>query len=95
MYVYVTDEAIVTKDITSDKLAGMTFVVTGTLNHYKNRDDLKSYIESKGGKVSGSVTGKTNYLINNDVASTSGKNKKAKALGVPIISQNESVMRFG
>ena len=59
--------------------------------YYKNRDELVNIIEQLGGKVSGSVSSKTNYLINNDVASTSGKNKKAKDLGIPIISENQFV----
>ena len=67
----------------------MTFVITGSLNHYANRDALISVIEQNGGKVSGSVSAKTTYLINNDVESTSGKNKKAKELGVKIISEED------
>lgn len=70
-------------------LAGMIFVITGSLNHYENRNALVAVIEQNGGKVSGSVSAKTTYLINNDVQSTSGKNKKAKELGVKIISENE------
>ena len=70
-------------------LSGMTFVITGSLNHYDNRDALISVIEQNGGKVSGSVSAKTTYLINNDVESTSGKNKKAKELGVKIISEED------
>ncbi|MBR5489463.1 MAG: NAD-dependent DNA ligase LigA, partial [Firmicutes bacterium] len=66
---------------------GLTFVITGSLNHYANRDALKAAIEAAGGKVAGSVSAKTSYLINNDVASTSGKNKKAKDLGIPIIEE--------
>lgn len=72
-------------------LSNKTFVITGSLNHYKNRDELVNIIEQFGGKVSGSVSSKTNYLINNDVTSTSGKNKKAKDLGIPIISENQFV----
>ena len=72
-------------------LSNKTFVITGSLNHYKNRDELINIIEQLGGKVSGSVSSKTNYLINNDVTSTSGKNKKAKDLGIPIISENQFV----
>ncbi len=68
-------------------LAGKTFVITGTLEHYPNRDALVAEIESLGGKVAGSVSKNTSYLINNDVNSTSGKNKKAQELGVPIISE--------
>ena len=67
---------------------GLTFVITGSLNNYKNRGELKKIIESKGGKVADSVSSKTNYLINNNVESTSGKNKKAKELGVQIIDEN-------
>lgn len=72
-------------------LSNKTFVITGSLNHYKNRDELINIIEQLGSKVSGSVSSKTNYLINNDVTSTSGKNKKAKDLGIPIISENQFV----
>jgi DNA ligase (NAD+) len=70
-------------------LSGMIFVVTGTLETWENRDALKSTIESMGGKVTGSVSEKTTYLINNDVHSASSKNKKAKTLGVPIISEED------
>ncbi len=68
-------------------LDSLIFVITGSLNHYENRNELKKLIEQAGGKVSGSVSGKTSYLINNDVTSTSGKNKKAAELGVPIIDE--------
>jgi len=71
--------------------ANMNFVITGSVEHFANRNEVKAVIESKGGKVTGSVTTKTNYLINNDTASTSSKNKKAKELGVPIISENEFI----
>ena len=74
---------------------GLTFVITGDVHHYKNRDEFKAYVESVGGKVTGSVTSKTNFLVNNDVNSTSSKNRKAKELGVPIISEDEFVERFG
>ena len=67
----------------------MNFVVTGSVEHFANRKELQELIESKGGKVTGSVTAKTAYLINNDTASNSSKNKKAKELGVPIISEEE------
>ena len=67
----------------------MTFVITGSVEHFSNRNEVKEVIESKGGKVTGSVTAKTNYLINNDVNSTSSKNKKAKELGIPIITEEE------
>ena len=69
--------------------AGMNFVITGSVQHYSNRNELKSLMEEKGGKVTGSVTSKTTYLINNDAASSSSKNKKAKALGIPIISEED------
>lgn len=65
----------------------MNFVITGSVEHFANRNEVKAVIESKGGKVTGSVTSKTNYLINNDVNSTSSKNKKAKELGIPIITE--------
>lgn len=69
------------------ELAGKTFVITGSVEHFSNRNEVKELIESKGGKVAGSVSGKTDYLINNDLTSSSGKNKKAKELGIPIISE--------
>lgn len=72
-------------------LEGKLFVITGSLKFYKNREELVTTIERNGGKVSGSVSSKTSYLINNDVASTSGKNKKAHDLGIPIISEGEFV----
>lgn len=77
------------------KCAGLTFVITGEVHHYKNRDEFKAYVEASGGKVTGSVTSKTNYLVNNDAASASSKNRKAKELGIPIISEEEFVSRFG
>ena len=70
-------------------LQGKTFVVTGPVNHYKNRDELKADIVAHGGTVVGSVSSKTNYLINNDINSTSSKNQKAKSLNIPIISEKE------
>ena len=75
--------------------SGLTFVITGDVHHFKNRDAFKAYVEAQGGKVAGSVSGKTNYLVNNDVESTSSKNKKAKDLGVPIISEDTFVEMFG
>ena len=77
-----------------DRCQGLTFVITGDVHHYKNRAELKVYIESQGGKVTGSVSGSTDYLINNDIASTSGKNQKARQLGIPVISEDEFVERF-
>lgn len=70
-------------------LQGKTFVVTGSVHHYKNRDELKADIVSHGGTVVGSVSSKTSYLINNDINSTSSKNQKAKSLNIPIISEEE------
>ena len=70
-------------------LKGKVFVVTGSLNHFANRNELKEQIEKRGGKVTGSVTGKTDYLINNDTASSSSKNKKARELGIPVISEED------
>lgn len=70
-------------------LEGKTFVITGSVEHFANRGEVKALIESLGGKVTGSVTSKTDYLINNDVTSTSSKNKKARELGIPIISEDE------
>lgn len=75
-------------------LAGKAFVITGSLNHFANRDALKEEIEKRGGKVTGSVTGKTVCLINNDITSTSGKNKKAKELNVPIVSEEEFMKEY-
>ncbi|MDR1766680.1 MAG: NAD-dependent DNA ligase LigA [Lachnospiraceae bacterium] len=72
-----------------DALSGKTFVITGSLNHFENREALQDLIESLGGKSTGSVTGKTGYLINNDVNSSSSKNKKARELGVPVISEED------
>ena len=77
------------------KFAGMSFVVTGSVNHFANRNEVKELVERMGGKVTGSVTKKTNYLINNDVESASSKNRKAKELGVPIISEEEFIELAG
>lgn len=80
---------------TSDGLCtGLTFVITGDVHHFKNRDAFKAYVESQGGKVAGSVSGKTSYLVNNDVESNSSKNRKAKDLGVPILSEDAFVEHF-
>ena len=70
-------------------IAGKTFVITGAVYSFKNRDELKNYILERGGKAAGSVSSRTDYLINNDVSSASGKNKKAKELGIPIISEED------
>lgn len=76
-------------------LDGLTFVITGKLNHFKNRDAIKDKIESLGGKVTGSVSKNTNYLINNDKDSTSSKNKSAKTLGIPILNEEDFIKMFG
>ena len=70
-------------------LEGKIFVITGSLNHFGNRSELKELIEKLGGKATGSVTGKTSYLINNDSTSSSSKNKTAAKLGVPVITEEE------
>lgn len=80
-------EEEVTED--SRKFEGVNFVITGSVNHFANRAEVKEEIEKRGGKVTGSVTSKTNYLINNDVNSTSSKNRKARELNIPIISEEE------
>ena len=72
----------------------MTFVITGDVHHFKNRNEFKAYVESQGGKVAGSVSKKTNYLVNNDLESTSSKNRKAKELGVEIITEDTFVEMF-
>ena len=79
---------------TGNACEGLTFVITGDLHHYKNRNELKTYIESQGGKVASAVSGSTSYLINNDVTSTSGKNKKAQQLGIPILSEDDFITHF-
>lgn len=76
-------------------LRGQVFVITGSLEHFENRNMLKERIEQLGGKVTGSVTGKTTFLINNDINSNSSKNKKAKQINVPIITEEEAIARFG
>ena len=78
----------------SQTLMDLSFVITGSLNHFANRNDLKDLIEQRGGKVTGSVTGKTTCLINNDIASSSSKNKKAKELGVPILSEDDFLKKY-
>lgn len=78
----------------SQTMSGLSFVITGSLNSFANRNDLKDLIEGKGGKVTGSVTSKTTALINNDITSSSSKNKKAKELGVPILSEEEFLREY-
>ena len=86
---YLTFQTVQKSNTSTANLSGKTFVITGSLNTFENRDAAKELIESLGGKVSGSVSAKTSYLVNNDINSTSGKNKKAKELGVPIITEEE------
>ena len=90
----ITLETVQTESNAQD-LSGLVFVITGSLDHFENRSALKETIENAGGKVTGSVTKKTSYLINNDIASTSSKNKKAKELGVPIITEEQAMEQFG
>lgn len=77
-----------------NSMEGIQFVITGSVNHFANRNEVKALIESMGGKVTGSVTGKTDFLINNDALSNSSKNKKAKELGIPILTEEEFIDRF-
>ncbi len=74
---------------------GMTFVITGNVHHFANRKEVKELIEARGGKVAGSVSSKTNYLINNDAASRSSKNQKARSLGIPVITEDEFLRMLG
>ncbi len=85
-------EAPATKE--NQNLVNLTFVITGSLDQYENRETLKEAIEARGGKVAGSVSAKTSYLINNDTLSGSSKNKTAKALGVPILSEQDFIKQF-
>ena len=86
-FTFETQKSIMSE--TTNELENKTFVITGSVNHYQNRDALKADIEAHGGKVVGSVSSKVNYLINNDINSTSSKNQKAKSLNIPIISEDE------
>ena len=78
------------EEVTEEQIfKGLNFVITGSLEHFGNRSEAKELIEFLGGKVTGSVTKKTNYLINNDIQSNSSKNKKARELGIPILSEED------
>ena len=88
-------EKVDIKDMSEGSLNGKTFVITGDVHDFANRSELKAYVESQGGKVTGSVSKKTDYLVNNDTESTSSKNKKAKELGIPIISEDTFIEMFG
>ncbi len=83
------------EEAASNELGGKVFVITGSVEHFANRNELKDYIEARGGKVTGSVTAKTSYLINNDITSGSSKNKTAKELGVPIITEEDFLKMAG
>lgn len=86
-FIFSKDEKI--EKVENDKINGKVFVVTGSVHHYANRNELKADIEKNNGKVTGSVTSKTSYLINNDIDSNSSKNKKAKELNIPIITEEQ------
>lgn len=83
------------KSVEGGTCTGKTFVITGEVHRFKNRDEFKAYVESQGGKVAGSVSGKTDYLVNNDVNSGSSKNQKARELKVPILSEEDFMNQFG
>lgn len=87
-------ESVEPKTDNGGKCAGLTFVITGDVHIYKNRNEFKAYVEAQGGKVTGSVSNKTDYLVNNDINSTSSKNKKAKELGVEIITEDTFAEMF-
>ena len=91
---YLRIKAVEQAETGDSPLAGMTFVVTGDLEQFANRKELQALIEKGGGKVTGSVTKKTNFLINNDIHSASSKNKKAAELGIPILSEQDFIERF-
>ena len=88
-------EKVDIKDMSEGSLNGKTFVITGDVHDFANRSEFKAYVESQGGKVTGSVSKKTDYLVNNDTESSSSKNKKAKELGIPIISEDTFIEMFG
>ena len=92
---YLTIDPIVVEDSSKNDLNGITVVITGKLNHFKNRDEMKSAIEARGGKVVGSISSKTTCLINNDINSTSSKNVSAKKLNIPILSEDAFIETYG
>ena len=92
---YLTFDSITTTTPVQQSLEGLTFVITGKLQHFKNRDAIKNLIEERGGKVVGSVSKNTNYLINNDITSTSSKNRTAQSLNIPIVSEEMFIETFG
>ena len=80
---------------TKGSCVGLTFVITGDVHSFRNRDAFKAYVEANGGKVAGSVSKKTSFLVNNDLESTSSKNMKARELGIPILSEDDFIAQFG
>lgn len=82
------------KTAAGGRCSGLTFVITGEVHHFKNRNEFKAYVEHENGAVTGSVSKKTDYLVNNDTESVSSKNTKAKALGIPIISETKFLEMF-
>ena len=94
-YIHFNVPEVVETTVSGSDLTGKTFVITGKLTHFKNRDEIKARIEALGGKVTGSVSKNTHYLINNDVNSTSSKNMTAKSLGIPILSESDFIQTFG
>lgn len=90
-----TIENIAPKSSSDGMCKGMTFVITGDVHHFKNREEFKQYVEQQGGKVAGSVSGKTSYLVSNDFSSNSAKAQKAAALGIPILTEDDFIVRFG
>ena len=96
-FIRLLEEVELAQEITREEqiFAGQTFVITGSVHHFNNRNEIKEIIESRGGKLSGSVSAKTNVLINNEITSSSSKNKKAKALGVPILTEEDFLEMLG
>ena len=90
-----TLEDVAPKEEAVGTCKGLSFVITGDVHIFKNRSAFKSYVEQQGGAVTGSVSGKTSYLVSNDGDSNSSKTKKAKELGVPVLSEEEFVAQFG
>lgn len=88
-------EQVEPKSTKGGRCEGLTFVITGEVHHFANRNAFKEYVQKENGSVTGSVSKKTDYLVNNDAASTSAKNQKAKSLGIPIISEDEFLAMFG
>lgn len=88
-------EEVTASNQENGRCRGLTFVITGDVHHFKNRDAFRTYVEAEGGKVTGSVSKKTDYLVNNDVTSTSAKNQKARELQIPILSEEDFISQFG